>query len=108
SQVSDDGVEDEDGLYEPAAHQLHSASMSMKRKVASIPRKRSSSSKPTKTRKQLSKQATLRLPLHLVYEDKWHSPDEPDIEELALTCTRSHPPGPRLDTIKSWPIHRPC
>ncbi|MED6269228.1 hypothetical protein CHARACLAT_031077 [Characodon lateralis] len=43
--IHGDGAEDE---YEPPAHQQHGASRPMKCKVASVPRKRSRSSKPTK------------------------------------------------------------
>ncbi|MED6252119.1 hypothetical protein ATANTOWER_007184 [Ataeniobius toweri] len=72
----------------------------MKRKVASVPRKRSSSSKPTKRGKQLwrrASQATSRAGDDI--EDKWNSPGGPDIEAQAPTFTQRLPPGPRHHKI---------
>ncbi|MEQ2248177.1 hypothetical protein ILYODFUR_016630 [Ilyodon furcidens] len=75
----------------------------MKRKVASVPRKRSSSSKPTKRGKQLSRRVSQATATPRDdNEDKWHSPGEPDIEAEAPTFTQRQPPGPRFDIIKSW------
>ncbi|MEQ2230862.1 hypothetical protein ILYODFUR_033613 [Ilyodon furcidens] len=71
-------------------------------KLPSVRRKRSSSSKPTKRGKQLSRlasRATSRPGDD--NEDKRHSPGEPDIESQAPTFTQRHPAGPRLDTTKS-------
>ncbi|MED6236610.1 hypothetical protein ATANTOWER_011658 [Ataeniobius toweri] len=104
SSSSDAGAKDEeDEQYEPPGRQLRNASRPMKRKVASVPRKRSSTSTPTKRGKQLSRgesQATSTPGDD--NEDQWNSPGEPDIEAQAPTFTQRHPPGPRLDTTKSW------
>ncbi|MEQ2267323.1 hypothetical protein XENORESO_004434 [Xenotaenia resolanae] len=95
-------AENQDDVFEPPARQLHIASRPMKHRVASVPRKRSSSSKTTKRGKRLSRrasQATSRPSDD--NKDKWHSPGEPDIEAQAPTFTLSRPPGPRLDTTNS-------
>ncbi|MED6240506.1 hypothetical protein ATANTOWER_022233 [Ataeniobius toweri] len=84
----------QDEEYEAPARHLHSASRPMKLKVASVPTKRSSSSKSTKRGKQLSRQASqANSRPGDDNEDKWHSPGEPDIEAQAPTFSQRHPPG---------------
>ncbi|MEQ2307997.1 hypothetical protein AMECASPLE_023762, partial [Ameca splendens] len=74
---------EEDEMYQPPARQLRSASRTVKRKVASATKKRSTSTRPVYRR--ASRAAP---PPSDDCEDMWHSP-----EDLLLGSCSRPPPG---------------
>ncbi|MED6280773.1 hypothetical protein CHARACLAT_014262 [Characodon lateralis] len=69
----------------------------MKRKVASATKKRSTSTRP------VSRRASRAAPPPSDdSEDMWLSPGEPYTEPQSPAFSPRHPPGPRIDTTKTW------